>query len=120
MQYGTVVQWQPRKGFGFIRPDRGQDVFFHISALGACQAAPQIEVGQAVKYELEPGTEPKRRVFKRDLDDTPTPEPVKPRAKIVELIDRIPGATLEEQVSEKSKVQHHPRARRKKPTWRKE
>jgi cold shock CspA family protein len=118
MLYGTVVQWQPRKGFGFIRPDRGQDVFFHISALGACQAEPRIEIGQPVQYELEPGTEPKRRPpLRRNFDDKPEPQE-KPRAKIVELIDKIPGAFLNDQVNEEAKVQHHPKARRKKPTWR--
>ena len=57
MRYGTVVQYFPAKGFGFIRPDFGPDIFFHITALGACESQLQIEPGQPVKYELVPGTE---------------------------------------------------------------
>ena len=33
-------------------------------------------------------------------------------------IDKIPGAILD-QVSDEARVAHHPKARRKKPTWRK-
>jgi cold shock CspA family protein len=119
MLYGTVVQWNPRKGFGFIRPDRGQDIFFHITALGACEREPLIEIGRPVKFEYEPGTEPKRRSFRKpELDAPPPQEPERPRAKIVELIDKIPGGFINDEVKEEVRVQHHPLARRKKPTWR--
>jgi len=130
MRYGTVVSWNARKGFGFIRPDRGLDVFFHISALGACEAAPPIVEGQAVKYEVDPKSLPKRKSFKQRIEDAknqrledakskPAEEPENPRATMVELIDKIPGAALEESTREQLRVQHHPKARRKKPTWRK-
>ena len=59
MRYGTIVRWDPQKKFGFIRPDRGPDIFFHITALGAC-TEPRIEPGQPVKYEIDPKTLPKR------------------------------------------------------------
>jgi cold shock CspA family protein len=116
MRYGVVVQWEPRKKFGFIRPDRGPDIFFHISALGGCRE-PRIEIGQPVKYEVDPKTLPKR-VKKADRDEEkPPPEPISPKAMLVELIDKIPGAILEDE-GEAARVAHHPKALRKKPTWR--
>lgn len=117
MRYGTIVQWNPQKKFGFIRPDRGPDIFFHISALGAC-AEPRIELGQPVKYEIDPKTLP-QRVKKSDYDpEKPPVPPIAAKAMMVELIDKIPGAILD-QVSGEARVAHHPKARRKKPTWRK-
>lgn len=119
MLYGTVIQYFPAKGFGFIRADFGPDVFFHVTALGACEPLPRIEPGQAVKYELVPGTESKpRRHSKRADDDSEKPsETVRPQAKLVELIDKIPGAVMEQSAESQQPVRH-PRARKKKPTWR--
>lgn len=121
MRYGTIVSYNDRKGFGFIRPDRGLDIFFHITALGACQSPPRIEVGQPVKYEVDPKTLPKRKSFKDREEDKEKPkeEPENPRALMVELIDKIPGGFIEEKPNETIKVQHHPKAARKKPSWRK-
>ena len=119
MRYGTVVQYFAAKGFGFIRPDSGPDIFFHISALGACEPQLQIEPGQPVKYELVPPAErkPRSRTKRSDDDSAPPEKPIHPQAKLVELIDRIPGAILEED-AQKQQSAHHPRARQKKPSWR--
>jgi len=119
MRYGTVIDYFPARGFGFIQSDtKGPDIYFHITALGACQQPPKILPGQPVKYELIPGTEPKsRRRIKREEDEGIKPErPLRPQAQIVELIDRIPGATLEN--APERRPDRHPRARRKKPTWK--
>jgi cold shock CspA family protein len=111
MRYGTVVQYFPAKGFGFIRPDLGPDVFFHITALGNYESQPPIEPGQPVKYELEARPGPKSR----SREDSAKPRQL--RARLVELIDKIPGAILEE-TAEQGQSARHPRARRKKPGWR--
>jgi cold shock CspA family protein len=151
MNYGTVVQFFPAKGYGFIRGDRGPDIFFHVSALGACREPPPIEPGQAVKYELVPGTEarPRRRPpqgeeggqehaggrgRKSRTESSPDTQrgqrlgtsrgpgaeqgsPARPQARLVELIDRIPGGVLSES-SAAGTPARHPRARRKKPSWK--
>jgi cold shock CspA family protein len=120
MLYGTVVRYFPKKGFGFIQADYGPDVFFHATALGACIANPDIKPGQAVKYELVPGTEPKRGrpMPPRDRRDASGSEPTGPQAQLVELIDRIPGGSLDEMEQSQQPDTRHPRARRRKPTWR--
>jgi len=117
MRYGIVIKWDAKKKFGFIRPDRGPDIFFHVSALGGCRE-PRIEPGQAVKYEVDPATLPKRVKRSEPNREDPTPSQPAANAIMVELIDKIPGAILD-QVSDEARVAHHPKARRKKPTWRK-
>lgn len=119
MRYGTVVKFFPEKGYGFIQPDAGpMDIFFHVTALGACQPVPNIKIGQPVKYELIPGTEPKlkRRRKGLDEDEKPAEPPVRPQAQFVELIDKLPGGVLEE--SAIAKRRSHPKSRHRKPTWR--
>ncbi|MCO6456496.1 MAG: cold shock domain-containing protein [Pirellulaceae bacterium] len=119
MQYGTVIRYFPQKGYGFIRPERGPDVFFHISSLGACQAVPDIQAGQPVKYDLEVDTDPQFARRRPHPDDEPSERSaaaVQPRARLVELIDKLPGVSLDE--VEQTPEPRHPKARRRKPTWR--
>ena len=52
MAQGKIKWFDPKKGYGFITPDDGgKDAFLHISALEAAGIS-QLEVGQAVSYEL--------------------------------------------------------------------
>jgi cold shock protein len=54
MASGTVKWFDPNKGYGFIRPDHGSDVFVHISALQA--SGPQtLQEGEAVEFDIEQG-----------------------------------------------------------------
>ncbi|HEV2361602.1 MAG TPA: cold shock domain-containing protein [Acidimicrobiales bacterium] len=47
---GTVKWYNPRKGYGFIAPDGGQeDVFFHESALGS------VDMGGNASHRAKPG-----------------------------------------------------------------
>jgi len=52
MAQGKLKWFDPKKGYGFITPDDGsKDAFLHISALEKA-GINQLEVGQAVTYEL--------------------------------------------------------------------
>lgn len=52
MATGEVKWFDPRKGFGFIRPDAGpRDVFVHASAVALSPFA-VLETGQRLEFEL--------------------------------------------------------------------
>jgi CspA family cold shock protein len=51
---GVVVSWNPDRGFGFVKLDKGApDVFLHFSALRQCGLGDRITVGQRVLIEIE-------------------------------------------------------------------
>jgi hypothetical protein len=92
-------------------------VFFHVSALGGCKPEPLIEPGQPVKYELMSEMELEEERPRSEKDPDKPDQPDRPQAKMVELVDKLPGADLEKQ-SQELQSDRHPRARKKKPTWR--
>lgn len=47
---GTVKNYFPDRGFGFIRSDGGEDVFVHATVLKRCGLA-SLEAGQTVEFE---------------------------------------------------------------------
>jgi CspA family cold shock protein len=53
MAFGTLIWWNPDRGFGFIRPDEdGPDMFLHVSALEEAGIHPMIlRLGQRLIYE---------------------------------------------------------------------
>jgi CspA family cold shock protein len=57
MPNGTVKWFNPAKGFGFIQPDGGGDVFVHISAVERSGLS-TLNEGQKVSFEEE--RDPKR------------------------------------------------------------
>ena len=117
MLYGVIAQWFPAKQFGFITPTQGADIFFHSSAIGGCKPL-NVEIGQAVQYELVEGNAPlRKRRTKDDILDGPAEKPKAAQAKLVEFIDKIPGKIIDI-TGDNSRIEHHPNAARKKPNWR--
>lgn len=54
MVKGTVKWFNDRKGYGFITPESGNDVFVHFSAI-AGDGFKSLEEGQEVEFEIENG-----------------------------------------------------------------
>jgi cold shock CspA family protein len=99
MPIGNISKLIPEKGIGFITPcGPGRDVFFHCSVTPVGQFE-QLNEGQAVAYELDLETGTRER----------------PRASKVELCDE---RRLGKRGANEPLPDRHPRARRRKPTWR--
>ena len=103
MNYGVIHHVVFEKGFGFIKPDKGPDIFFPAIAV---QDGRFDFIGpeQPVKYELEKLNPEEKKTAKG------------PRAKIVVLIDKIPGGILED--AQVVRAKHHPKSRGRKATWK--
>ena len=54
MAVGTVKWFNSQKGFGFITPENGNDVFVHFSAI-AGDGYKSLEEGQKVEFEIVNG-----------------------------------------------------------------
>jgi CspA family cold shock protein len=52
MPVGTVKWFNPNKGYGFSKPESGNDVFVHVSAI---QEGGWLEEGQAVEFDITEG-----------------------------------------------------------------
>jgi CspA family cold shock protein len=52
MTVGTVKWFNANKGYGFIRPESGDDVFVHASAI---QDGGTLQDGQAVEFDITQG-----------------------------------------------------------------
>jgi cold shock protein len=48
MATGKIKMWNEEKGFGFIKPDDGADIFFHVTAL---REGDEIARDKAVSFE---------------------------------------------------------------------
>ena len=51
---GTVKWFNAAKGYGFITPESGEDVFVHFSAIQA-EGYKSLNEGQAVEFEVTKG-----------------------------------------------------------------
>jgi cold shock protein len=54
MASGTVKWFDPNRGYRFIRPEQGEDVFVHISAVQA-SGLQTLQEGQAVEFDIQQG-----------------------------------------------------------------
>lgn len=54
MVKGTVKWFSNQKGYGFITPEEGQDVFIHHSEIQG-EGYKSLEEGQAVEFEIAEG-----------------------------------------------------------------
>jgi CspA family cold shock protein len=52
MAVGTVKWFNVNKGYGFIKPESGNDVFVHVSAI---QGDGTLEDGQVVEFDITQG-----------------------------------------------------------------
>ncbi len=54
MSFGTVKWFNNQKGYGFISPENGRDVFVHHSAIQG-DGYKSLEEGQKVEFEIIQG-----------------------------------------------------------------
>jgi CspA family cold shock protein len=54
MTIGTVKWFNADKGYGFISPESGDDVFVHFSAIQATGYR-SLDEGQTVEFDTQPG-----------------------------------------------------------------
>jgi cold shock protein len=54
MTVGTVKWFNADKGYGFIAPESGEDVFVHFSAIQSTGYR-SLDEGQAVEFDVTPG-----------------------------------------------------------------
>jgi CspA family cold shock protein len=52
MQTGTIVRLVRDRGFGFIRAENGQEVFFHATGVAGDTPYDSLSEGQQVTYDV--------------------------------------------------------------------
>jgi CspA family cold shock protein len=52
---GTIARLVADRGFGFIRDERGQELFFHATSVEGASFE-ELHEGQSVEFEREPDT----------------------------------------------------------------
>jgi cold shock CspA family protein len=104
MRVGEVVKLIPQKKIGFIRTEGlRQDVFFHFSVVDSQGRRDLIE-GDEVEYEIDEFA----RLERKEM-----------RATLVRISARPLTMRLKASDAPELHSQHHPRARQKRPVWRK-
>lgn len=103
MRIGQIITLVADRKFGFIRSEHfREDVFFHYTTLEGLNPK-RLRIGQDVEFEIDELL----RINKQKLEAVLVREPAKPLSH-----------TLQEESVPGFKAAHHPKARRKKPTWK--
>ena len=103
MRVGEVVKVLPEKKIGFIRSeDLDEDVFFHYSKVQKVGTL-DLQQGDEVEYEI---------------DELHRIEKVRLQATLVRRSVRPLTLRLAPSDAPDLKAHHHPKARRRRPTWR--
>ena len=55
MPNGKVKWFDPRKGYGFISPEEGDDIFVHFSEIKTDDSYKTLEQNQAVTFDIAEG-----------------------------------------------------------------
>lgn len=107
---GKIISILPESKFGFIDgEDFRDDVFFHMDVWDA----KVMRNGREIRLEPEEGM-----WVEFEIDDARFKDEQKLRATIVRPTNRPIGRKLSGRDATFEIVTHHPRARRKRPTWR--
>jgi CspA family cold shock protein len=67
MTVGTVKWFNADKGYGFISPESGEDVFVHFSAIQTAGYR-SLDEGQQVEFDTQPGPKGPQAANVRPLD----------------------------------------------------
>ena len=103
MRVGIVVKVIPEKKIGFIRSeDLREDVFFHFSIVEQVGTR-ELEENDEVEYEVDE----LKRIEREQL-----------RATLVRRSARPLAMRLRPSDAPELKAKHHPKARKRRPTWR--
>ena len=103
MRIGLVIKVIPEKSIGFIRAeDLREDVFFHFS-----------KVEQVGRLDLQDGDE-----VEFEIDELDKIEKRPLRATLVRRSVRPLTMRLQPSDAPELKAHHHPKARKRRPTWR--
>lgn len=103
MRIGHIITIIEDRKFGFIRTEHFRDdVFFHFSTLKDLNAK-RLRIGQEVEFEIDELL----RLNKQKLEAVIVQEPSQPLSH-----------RLEEEFVQEFRAAHHPKARRRKPTWK--
>ena len=95
MTVGTVKWFNADKGYGFIAPESGEDVFVHFSAIQS-DGYRSLDEGQAVEFDVTPGPKGAQAANVRLLESCSEHQPARPvvpRAGSCARCGMAPGPT---------------------------
>jgi CspA family cold shock protein len=80
MTVGTVKWFNAEKGFGFIAPASGDDVFVHFSAIQLAGYR-SLEEGQVVEFDVTSGPKGAQAANVRPLEPSSQHQPARPAVR---------------------------------------